>query len=211
MAGPGQSYERGEVEFARVLAFSDGVFAIAMTLLVVGIGIPDVRESDLGDALRKLRPEILSFFISFIVIGYYWLAHHRFFARLKSITPGLMAVNLVYLAAIAFVPFPTALVGKYEQSSMSVIIYALTLGTASLLEAVMFAWARRSGCLRMVVPDDAFRFAMVASLLPVLVFALSIPISLASTTLALLSWLLVMPAERLLDRWRPATAGDVFD
>jgi uncharacterized membrane protein len=85
-----RAYDRGEIEFSRVLAFSDGVFAIAVTLLVVGIGVPTVRESQLGDALRDLRPEIISFFISFIVIGNYWLAHHRFVAQLARITTTLM-------------------------------------------------------------------------------------------------------------------------
>ena len=71
-------FERKEssLEFDRVAFFSDAVFAIAMTLLVVGIGIPEVRESELGDALRGKDSEILSFFISFFVIGFYWLGHH---------------------------------------------------------------------------------------------------------------------------------------
>ncbi|HEX6310368.1 MAG TPA: TMEM175 family protein [Acidimicrobiia bacterium] len=205
-----RTYERGREEFGRVLAFSDGLFAIAMTLLVVGIGVPTVQDAQLGNALRDLLPEIISFFVSFLVVGYYWLAHHRFFAQLRHLTTPLIVLNLVYLAAIAFVPFPTALVGKYENEPVSVIMYAVTLGTASFLEAAMLVAARRGACFHARVPDDLYRFALIASMLPVVVFAISIPISLASTSWALYSWLLIFPLEHLADRWRPATTGDVL-
>src|SRR3954451_12804727 len=84
---PNPRYRRRsqELEFDRVAFFSDAVFAIAMTLLVVGIGIPHVRESKLGEALSSKDAEIFSFFLSFGVIGAYWLAHHRFFTRLAAV------------------------------------------------------------------------------------------------------------------------------
>lgn len=108
-----------------------------MTLLVVGIGVPTVAQSDLGEALREKKPEIVSFFVSFVVIGDYWLAHPRFSSRLGGITPRLMTINLTYLAAIAFVPFPTALAGKYTDEPISIVMYAITLGVTSGLEAVL--------------------------------------------------------------------------
>lgn len=205
-----RAYEREEIEFSRVLAFSDGIFTIAMTLLVVGIGVPTVREAQLGNALRDLQYEIVSFFISFVVIGFFWLAHHRFVSTLARITSALMMLNLLYLATIAFMPFPTALVGKYNDSPITVVIYAVTLACASLLETIMFAVACRSNATRVPVPDDIFRFDVVSSLLPVLVFIGSIPIALISPTWALLSWLLLVPAERALDHWKPAGRDDLF-
>ena len=113
-------YERHStgLEFDRFVFFSDAVFAIAMTLLVVGIGVPSVAENGLPHALRDKQPEIISFFVSFIVIGNYWLAHHRFIAHLAAISTRFMTINLVYLAAIAFTPFPTALAGKYTNLSL---------------------------------------------------------------------------------------------
>ena len=80
-----------------MLAFSDGLFAIAMTLLVVGITVPVLREGDsvgeLGDALGDLTGSFVSFLISFLVIGRYWVAHHEFFARLKAMDAGLIWIN----------------------------------------------------------------------------------------------------------------------
>ena len=86
---PAVRIARGSDEFSRVLAFSDGMFAIARTLLVVGIGVPELRDEgsvgELWDDFGDLYPEILSFFISFAVIGRYWVAHHRFFARVAAL------------------------------------------------------------------------------------------------------------------------------
>jgi uncharacterized membrane protein len=196
-------HERGTDEFGRVVTFSDGVFAIAMTLLVVGIAEPTVKAADLNEALSDLIPDILAFFISFLVIGRYWMAHHRFFARLRVVDRRLMAVNLMYLAAIAFVPFPTGLVSRYENSAITIVIYALALGAASLLEAVMLVIARKARAFREPVSSETFRFEVIASVLPVGMFAISVPIAFVSTTLALMSWILVLPGERLVARLGP--------
>ena len=138
-----------------VAFFSDAVFAIAMTLLVVGIGIPHVGEGDLGEALSNKDAEIFSFFLSFVVIGFFWLAHHRFFARLAAVDVRFMQLNLLYLAAIAFMPFPTALVGVYGgDEPVVVVLYAVTLGVASLLEAALFVRAaQHEGLLRVRMRD----------------------------------------------------------
>jgi uncharacterized membrane protein len=192
-----------ELEFDRVAFFSDAVFAIAMTLLVVGIGIPRVRDSQISDALRDKDNEIFSFFLSFLVVGLYWLAHHRFFAKLVAVDGPFMRLNLLYLAAIAFMPFPTALVGSYGDSEAVVIVmYAITLGAASLIDAVMYWHAQRAGLMRRRLDDTAFRNSMIAATIPAVVFAISIPIALfydAGT--ALLSWLLIFVAEFLIGKF----------
>lgn len=206
-------YEREShgLEFDRVAFFSDAVFAIAMTLLVVGIGIPTVSDSRLGDALRDKRPEIISFFISFVVIGNYWLGHHQFFSRLRAVSARLMTLNLVYLAAIAFVPFPTALAGKYTEEPVSIVMYAITLSVASGLEAVMFVVAHREGLFRIAIPRDVVRFTVVATVVPVAVFLGSIPVAFVSTTTALYTWLLIFPLEYLVDvALKPDGADDAL-
>jgi uncharacterized membrane protein len=196
-------YQRSStsLEFDRVIFFSDAVFAIAMTLLVVGIGIPHVADSAFDQALRDKRQEIYSFFISFVVIGYYWLAHHKFVSHLRAVDVRFMQLNLLYLAAIAFVPFPTALAGVYDTHPLSVVLYAITLGAASFFEAMLFWHAYKARLLDVELSPDAFRFNVLASLAPVAVFAASIPIAYASTKWALLSWLLIFPLEVVIDRW----------
>ena len=182
--------------------FSDAVFAIAMTLLVVGIGIPHVRDSHISDALSSKDNEIFSFFLSFVVIGFYWLAHHRFIAKLVAVDVRFMKINLIYLAGIAFMPFPTALVGTYGDSeSIVVVLYAVTLAIVSLLEGALYWHARSADLLRTRISDRAFRNDMVASMAPAVVFVVSIPIALAEPHLALLSWLLIIPAEFLIGKY----------
>lgn len=192
-----------ELEFERVAFFSDAVFAIAMTLLVVGIGIPHVRDSKIGDALRSKDGEIFGFLLTFLVIGLYWLAHHRFFSKLAAVDVRFMKLNLVYLAAIAFMPFPTALVGTYSSTQAVVIVlYAATLTVASVIEGVLFLHAQRAGLLRRRLDDRSLRNYMIASLAPAAVFAISIPIAVwYDSQTALFSWVLIFPAEYLIGRY----------
>ena len=211
---PARHYHRRseELEFDRVAFFSDAVFAIAMTLLVVGIGIPKVKEGgDLGTALSGKDAEIFSFFLSFVVIGYFWLAHHRFFARLAAVDVRFMQINLLYLAAIAFTPFPTAIVGVYGgDEPVGVVLYAVTLGVASFLEAALLWHAQREGLLRVRMRDDVFRGNMAASLAPVVVFGISIPIAYFATSWGLLSWLLIFPLEWVIGRFVIPKDADPF-
>ncbi len=201
---PARHYRRRseELEFDRVAFFSDAVFAIAMTLLVVGIGIPHVSNAKLGEALDGKDAEIFSFFLSFVVIGFFWLAHHRFFARLAAVDARFMQINLLYLAAIAFTPFPTAIVGIYGgDEPVGVVLYAITLGVASFLEAALLWHAQHEGLLRQRMRDDVFRGNMAASLAPVAVFAISVPIAYVASSWALVSWLLIFPLEWLIGRF----------
>jgi uncharacterized membrane protein len=207
------TFPRGSEEFTRVLTFSDGLFAISMTLLVVGIGIPDLGgqggdERAMLEALSDLLPEVVSFVISFAVIGRYWLAHHQTFARLAALDYGLIAWNLLYLAFIAFLPFPTGLLGSYFENPVSVALYGLLAGTVSGLEVVVFRHAHRHGLLTRPMPEQIFRWGALASLLPVLFFFLSMPVAFVSNALAVAAWCLVVPAEMLLNRRAPAEARD---
>jgi len=208
-------YERGEEEFGRVLSFSDGLFAIAMTLLVVGIVVPKLTDGDsvgdLATALNDLIPNFVSFFISFAVIGRYWLAHHEFIARLSAMDNGLISLNLVYLGFIAFLPFPTALLGNYFENPLSVATYAVAVAAVSGMEVVLFRHAHRRGLMRKGMPEEVFRYGAAASLAPVLFFLLSIPIAFFHTGLAVASWYLVIPFEFLVvDRFKPEAAEGFY-
>lgn len=207
-------FRRGSDEFSRVLAFSDGLFAIAMTLLVVGIAVPHLvhsgDQSELLDALSDLVPAITSFFISFFVIGRYWVAHHQFFRALRAMDYELMWINLVYLAFVAFLPFPTALLGNYFENPISVAIYAVTVGLVSGLEVALFAHAYGARLLAADMSPAVFRFGVKASLLPVAFFVLSVPVAFVDTTVAVAVWFLTVPGGLLLNRARPAEAADWF-
>lgn len=195
-----------------MLAFSDGLFAIAMTLLVVTIEVPRLRdandEGELLHGLGDLSPALLSFAISFIVIGRYWLAHHQFFSLLGAVDFRLITINLVYLAFIAFLPFPTDLLGTYFHNPLSVAIYAGNVTAVSGLEVVMFRHARQNGLLRRPMTRAAYRWEVTMSVLPVVFFAISVPAAFISSQLAVAIWLLAIPAGAFAHRFKPEGAEE---
>jgi uncharacterized membrane protein len=213
MTSPGPSprrsrwrYERAQgLEFDRVAFFTDAVFAIAMTLLIVSIETPDLPkglEADpkaLWDQLKVLVPQFISFFLAFLLLGRYWMAHHEYFAALARVDRSLITANLVYLAFVAFLPFPTALVGRWEDNPVSVVAFAICLAVISGMESVLFRIAYRHGLLRLTMSEKEYRVGMLQSSTPVLLFVVSIPIAFWSPTVALLTWLLAIPLGIALD------------
>jgi uncharacterized membrane protein len=208
-------YERDSAEFNRVLAFSDGIYSIAMTLLVVGIAVPTLQDpGDEGELLSKLGdlvPELFSFFLSFAVIGRYWVAHHQFFSRLRAVDGGLIAVNLVYLGFVAFLPFPTGMLGNYLENPVSVAAYALAVAAVSGLEVALFARAYRDGLLRRRIPRDVYRWGAGVAFSPVVFFVLSVPVAFVSTAAAVAVWFLSVPAQMVWwDRRKPPRTDELL-
>lgn len=211
---PRRTYGRDTVEFARTLTFTDGLFAIAMTLLVVDLAVPTLNDaasvSELADKLNDDSAKFISFFISFAVIGRYWLAHHTYFSALARMDRKLIALNLVYLAFIAFLPFPTALLGEYFENPLSIAIYAVNVAIVSGMEVVLFSYAQNHDLLERKVPPDIYRYGVVMSLSPVFFFLLSIPVAFISTTLAACMWFLGIPFAAIAERWKPKGADELL-
>ncbi len=209
-----RTFDRDSAEFGRVLAFSDGLFAIAMTLLIVAVGVPHLSDEgsvhELADSLNDLLPAFTSFFISFAVIGRYWLAHHQFISLLRAMNRSFVTLNLVYLAFIAFLPFPTALLGELFSNPLSVVIYAINVGIVSGMEVVLFRNAYRNDLLERMPTPEVYRFGVIASLSPVFFFVISIPIAFVSTTLAVAVWFLTVPLGTVLERRAPEGAESLM-
>lgn len=131
----------------RFEAFSDGVFAIAVTLLVIEIKAPDLLHATSSEAIAKLLqvfPHVLSYATSFIVIGVIWINHHALFHFVKRVDRAILVINLFLLMCVSFIPFPTALIGEYGTSLPVVIFYGLTLAlTGFAYNALWFYVVRR--------------------------------------------------------------------
>ncbi len=139
----------------RLEAFSDGVFAIAATLLVLEIGVPESGYDDLWQAIRDQWPSYLAYTTSFFTIGGLWTAHHGLFRRLESADGTLMRLNLVLLWAVAFLPFPTDLTAEALRlesdvpERTAVLFYGGTLLLISVLITAMTIYgARRRGLMK---------------------------------------------------------------
>ena len=138
-----------EIEFSRIVAFSDGVFAIAITLLVLQLGVePAVSDHELGKALWNERQDLFAYAISFAVIGRFWLVHHRFFGDVTGFDGRLIVLNLFYLAWIVLIPFSSQILGDHGGAEAAVILYAVNLVGVILAGVLLFADARRAGLSR---------------------------------------------------------------
>ena len=202
--------ESGGLEFDRVSFFTDAVYAIAMTLLVVDLHIPQAHDGLLA-ALDGMSYEIFGFFLGFLIIGRFWLAHHQFFAALASIDTGMVRVNLLYLAVVAFCPFPVSLISEYEEDPAAFFLFAATIGAISLLEVVLLVMAARGHHLARDLSPRGLRATLVMASSPVVVILLSLPLVAFGTTVALLSWLAMIPIGIVLDRLAPPELRDPAD
>ena len=120
----------------RVETFSDGVFAIIVTLLILEIKVPHLASADsaqqLLDAIITLTPKLLSWVISFFTICIIWMNHHRLFEMFNGINVGLFWLNTHVLLWVCFVPFPTAVMGDYPRNPLAVALYGLVMGFAGI-------------------------------------------------------------------------------
>lgn len=192
-------------ELDRIVFFSDAIFAIAMTLLILEIPVPDVPADSAAAELRgsvlALWPKFFSYVLSFLVIGTYWIAHHGTFQYFRSYDRTLMWMNLLFLLSISFVPFPTALLGEYGEQQFAVVIYAISLAVPRLLLASMWWHAIRGRVLLSDSMDPGTsRYHLVRSLAIPSIFLLSIVISFLSVTATIFFWLLMFAVDAIL--WR---------
>lgn len=126
----------------RLEALTDGTFAIIMTLLVLELRVPETEShAQLLHGLRGLLPSILSFVISFIVLGVYWTAHHTQFRYITRVDHKLVWLNIVYLLVLSFVPFSAALLGTHYTESVAIQVYAVNLLLATLVHFFMWRHA----------------------------------------------------------------------
>lgn len=180
------------IEFARIVAFTDGVFAIAITVLVLGIDVPEnLPDDNLHDFLVDSWPQLFAYFLSFAVIGRYWLSHHRTFALLHDFDRRLLILNLVYLSLIVLIPFPTNLLGEYGSEPDAVVVYAFVIGSASLLSAMMLRSALDSGHVAPANRAPAMEMSRGA-LAAAIVFYASIPVAVVSPLAGQLFWLMLV-------------------
>ena len=194
----------------RLVFFSDGVFAIAITLLALDLRLPPhegpMTASGLAQALVALLPRFLAFVVSFQVVGIFWLAHHRAFALIAGFNRGLAFLNLLFLMTIAFMPFPTVLVGEYGTLTTAAAFYGASLVAASLTSNVLWVYVLRRQLLAPHTTRADIRAVSARGVVSLAMFMASIPLAFVQPLFAELTWLsvaLVMPlVERLARRPR---------
>jgi len=171
---------------SRIGAFSDGVFAIAITLLVLNLQVPKVPVSELVSKVLALWPNFLSYVLSAVIIGIYWVAHHNMFHYIKRSNRPLLWINILFLLCVAFIPFPAGLLGEYPLQRISIIIYASSLIVTNLFLSSLWWYATYNH--RLVDTDiDPHFVSMVnrRNMTAPVVYLLSIGVSILSPLVSL--------------------------
>jgi uncharacterized membrane protein len=191
----------------RVVFFSDAVFAIAMTLLVLDLRIPVVRSGNdrqLWHLLADQMSSFWSFALTFFVIGLLWMAHHRKFRYIRRYDDRLLWLNLMFLFLIAFLPFPTAVLGR-NGGRAATIFYASAMAATGIVSWLLTYYAyRRHRLIDSGVDQALIAHWMRRSAALPLVFLASIPVAFLSSAVAQSMWLLVFVSTVTLERlhWR---------
>ncbi|WP_082057173.1 TMEM175 family protein [Psychromicrobium lacuslunae] len=191
----------------RTVFFSDAVFAIAMTLLVLDLRVelpsnPSVEE--INEAIVEQMPAFAGFLLSFILVGVNWINHHRRFSGIARYDGRLQQLNLLFLFFIAFMPVPTSLLFVNAGSPWPVALYAFVVAAISLSLNLLWWYARRAELMDEKVSEALYRYSLHATVPVWGVFLLSIPFAFISTDIALYSWLLIIPVSIIFNRvqWR---------
>jgi uncharacterized membrane protein len=195
----------------RLVFFSDAVMAIAITLLALDIRLPPLEDHDsreLTQALLGLWPRYLSFFLSFLVIASYWLAHHNIFRVVRSYDRRFMWLNLLFLLCIVAIPFASSVIGEHGNQSPAAILYALVITMTGLVETCLWLYATwRHRLVDPALPPGMIRSWTVSALTPPLVFLVSIPLALINPYLAQATWYAIFPIMAVARRVQMRATG----
>ena len=182
------------LDLERLVFFSDAVIAIAITLLVIDLSVPDelTTDAELRSALAALGPNFFSFVLSFAVIGLWWSSHHRLVRVMEHSHAAFVVLNFVLLGSIVFLPFASGILGHHGDLTTAVLLYAATNLTAAGTIVAMRILADRLGLLRTDIDLATYRRRTIWAAATGVVFLASIPIALISPSVATAIWWLVL-------------------
>ncbi|MET7913699.1 TMEM175 family protein [Streptomyces avermitilis] len=192
-----QRVQDDEGSAARLLALSDGVFAIAMTLLALDITLPaGLDPAGFEHALGDVMPNLWAYALSFLVIAAFWRGHHQIFLHAREVDGTVIRLGLLSLGPIALMPFPTTLLAEYGDLPQAVAVYSgavAAMGAAQLALTVVL-W-KRPWLGRAAMSDSVARNDVADLVSTVLVFAVAVPLAFVSPTGAKLWWVVLIPVK----------------
>jgi len=199
------------LSFERVVFFSDAVFAIVITLLVLELKVPHLIEHNepaLRNALLELIPRVMGFVVSFLIIGLMWIEHHRIFRYIEDYDGGLLWRNLMLLLCVSFVPFPTALFSENFWSLTAFILYTASFGGVATAKLLIWRHAAKANLLKKDVSPALERRIARRSLAVPIACALAIVLAFVSIFIAPLAFILIPFLARMLDPTSKKTAPE---
>jgi uncharacterized membrane protein len=190
-------FEHSGEDISRALSLSDGLFAIVLTLLVLDVRLPDAAGGDLLPALADLWPRLLSYLITFLVAGQYWMAHHWDFEHIVRYDRHLLWLNLMFLLSVSVLPFSTALLGTFAASWN---VYAVNMLLAGLTLTGVWGYATSHQLADPMVTPVLRDYVVLRHLVTPGVFLLSMPVALLAPGLAMYVTVLIPVLLAIVDR-----------
>lgn len=186
------------VGFDRVVFFSDAVFAIALTLMAIDIGVPEIEDptstSQLWAAIGEKGTLVAGFAVAFAWVAIYWRANHRFTTSLSGMSSRYIIAIVFYLGLVALLPFPAGMLGEYWENPVAIIVFSAYAATMSTMEVVLFVVADRDGMFKRPINARFRRYSICGSLTPVVAFVVAIPVAFVSTLAAIACYVFVAVA-----------------
>ena len=201
--------EKKEFQLERIILFSDAVFAIAITLLVLEIKVPEIEghtDIDLLNTLLHLTPKFIGFFVSFFVIGQNWVVHHKLFGFVKGYNGTLLWLNLFFLLSIVLMPFSTALYSENVRINLSFIIYCINVAASGVFNFMLWKYIgnKKHNLSNLAEHKDLLNFFTARSLAVPLSFGIGLLLSFISPFIAKFSPILIFPALKIINsKYKP--------
>jgi uncharacterized membrane protein len=178
-------HPRQEGERDRIQMLTDGVFAIAMTILVLELKPPSVEIGPVGSTLRGMAPMLLVYGLTFLVLGGMWFRHRIEFTFIARVDHPLAWLNVGLLGFVALVPWSASLVGQHPAAHITVLLYNVNLAAATLLQQAGWLYATGRHHLTGAMPAKLVRWSRLVGLLPGIDYSIAAVVSLISPTVAL--------------------------
>jgi uncharacterized membrane protein len=178
-AGRGLTREERRRDPSRVLALTDGVYAIIITLLVLDIHVPELSAHEsLGTAISDVRPSFISFTIAFIVAAMQWVGHRDLFTLISDTDRGIVWLNLLTLFAACLLPFGSALVSHYPQDPLALRMFGLILMATSITRTAIWVYAtRRPSVVHERLDRASFWSGLALSVFPLVIYVVAFAIA----------------------------------
>jgi uncharacterized membrane protein len=179
----------------RITTLADGVFAIVMTLLVLGVEVPEVPEEEIADRLFDevlwIWPLIAAYVVSFLYLGIYWIGHHTQFHYMRAVNTNALWLNIVFFMFVCLIPFTTGLVGAYDRQEIALSLYGANLMAISFAALTQWRYAARAGLLEVENGESEMRKATRRLLIGIGLFGIAIALAFVDPRWSLAAFMIV--------------------
>jgi len=194
------------ISIARLISFSDGVFAIAVTLLVFNLKVPVVPADDvhllLPGMIKAMLPHFATYIYTFLLVGLYWTFNHRILNLVIRVDNTFMWMNICYLLMISFIPFPSALFGSYPDETFSFVFYICCMILVSGLTMLMLGYASYNyRLINKEIPSAVVKYLFFRQFISIIVFLTAIPLAIYQERLAIYYLFILFPIHGLTKKY----------